>query len=95
VRCVPALCSAEDPVTGLEGWRGVAGGGGQDDAGEFGAGYPGERGLVLVFTTDLKKVEEIGGGGVDGDEIFRGSASGGWKAGDGELVGALGRSDIS
>jgi len=50
---------------------------------------------MLVSPTDLKKVEEIGCGGVDGNEVFGGSGSRGWEAGDGELVGALERSDVS
>jgi len=95
MRCVPALCSAEDSVTRPEGWGGVAGRGGQDDAGELGAGYPGEGRLMLVFAANLKKVEKIGRGGVDCDEVFRGSGSGGWEAGDGEFVRALGRSGVS
>jgi len=46
---------------------------------------------MLVSPTDLKKVEEIGGGGVDGNEVLGGSRSWGWEAGDGEFVGALER----
>lgn len=67
MRCVPALCGTEDSVAGLEGWRGVAGGGGQDNAGEFRAGNPGKRRLMLVLAADLEQVEEIGRGSVDGD----------------------------
>ena len=62
----------------------------ENDAREFGAGDPGEGGLVLVFATDLEEVEEVGCGGVDGDEVFVGLW--GW-AGEGgyfEVVGALG-----
>ena len=50
---------------------------------------------MLVLAADLEKVEEIGRGGVDGDEVFGGSGNGGWEAGDGEFVGALGRSRVS
>ena len=51
-------------ATGKGGW------GAEHDAGEFGTGDPGEGGLVLVFAADLEEVEEVGCGGVDGDEVF-------------------------
>ncbi len=50
-----------DAVCGEGGW------GAEDGAGELGAGDPGEGRLVLVFAPDLEEVEEVGGGGVDGD----------------------------
>lgn len=50
---------------------------------------------MLVLAPDLKQVEEVGRGGMDGDEVFGGSGIGGWEAGDGEFVGALGRSNVS
>lgn len=49
----------------------------------------------MVFAADLKEVEEVGRGGMDGDEVFGGSGIGGWETGDGEFLGALGRSDVS
>jgi len=62
---VAPLGGAEDAVAGAE-TRGREGGG-EDCAGEFGAGDPGEGWLVLVFAADLEEVEEVGCGGVDGD----------------------------
>ena len=61
----------------------------EDNAGEFGAGDPGEGGLVLVFAADLEEVEEVGCGGVDGDEVF--VWLWGWVGEGGyfEVVGAL------
>lgn len=51
----PSLRSAEDAVAEFE-FRGRGRGGreGGNDAGEFGAGDPGEGGLVLVFSLDLE-----------------------------------------
>lgn len=45
---------------------------------------------MLVFAADLEQVEEVGCGGVDGDEVF---VWGGGRVGDGgygQVVGALG-----
>jgi len=44
-----------------------AGGHGEDDARELGAGDPGKGRLMLVFAGDLQEVKEIGRGSVDGD----------------------------
>lgn len=87
MRRVPALRGAEDVVAGMES-RGRRGGR-EDDAGEFGAGYPGQGGLVLVLAADLEEVEEIRGAGVDGDEVLGGGGGGGGEGGDGEVGGAL------
>lgn len=86
----PSLRRAEDAVTELElgrGRRGRRESG--DDAGEFGAGDPGEGGLMLVFPLDLEEVEEVGCGGVNGDLVEVGGGRGGGVCGDGEGGGAL------
>lgn len=46
-------------------------------------------GLELVFALDLEDVEEVGGGGVDLDQVL--VVFGGWigQVGDLELIGAL------
>ena len=67
---IGALGSAKDSVTDFEfvclgGCRS-----GEDGAGEFHAGNPWERRLVLIFALDLEDVEEIGTCGVDLDEVF-------------------------
>jgi hypothetical protein len=86
----PSLRSAEDAVAELKLWRGRRRGRERsDDAGEFGAGDPGERGLVLVFPLDLEEVEEVGCGGVDGDLVEVGGGGGGGVGCDGEGGGAL------
>lgn len=66
VRGEGTLDSAEDAVAGFMKW-GVRGWSRDNGASEFGAGYPRERGLVLVDASDLEQVEEIDGAGVDGD----------------------------
>lgn len=66
-RGVPALRGAEDAVADFVFGGAIGGGGGEDDACEFGAGDPGEGGLMLVFACDLEEVEEIGCGCVDAD----------------------------
>lgn len=87
----PSLRSAEDAVAEFEFWgrrrRGREGG---NDAGEFGAGDPGEGRLVLVFSLDLEEVEEVGCGGVDGDLIEGWGGGGGGVGCDGQGGGALG-----
>lgn len=79
------MAGAEDFVA--DGEFGGRGGGGrwgaEDEAGEFGAGDPGERRLVLVFAADLEQVEEVGCGGVDGDEVFVGRGGWVWDGGYG------------
>jgi hypothetical protein len=45
---------------------------------------------VLVFAADLEEVEEVCGGGVDGDEVFGGFGSWGGEVEDFEVFGALG-----
>jgi hypothetical protein len=40
---------------------------------------------MLVFSADLKEVEEVCCGGVDGDEIFVWGGEGGGEGGDGEV----------
>ena len=95
---ISALRSAKDLVSGFVAGIGVGGRGGpgENDAGELGAGDPGERGLVLIFAADLEKVEEVGCRGVDGDEVFGGF--GGWgcgEGGDGEGGGSLGNGGVS
>ena len=44
---------------------------------------------MLVFTLNLEDVEEIEGGGVDGDEVLRGG--GNWGGDSGDLEGGGGR----
>lgn len=60
----------------------MGGGGrrGEHNAGEFGAGDPGEGRLMLIFATDLEQVEEVGGAGANADEVL--VWGGGW-VGDG------------
>ena len=70
----------------MEGFRGGAGG---HDAGEFGAGDPGEGGLVLVAAADLEEVEEIGARGVDADGVLVGGGGRVGEGGDGEIEGGL------
>lgn len=87
----PPLRGAEDAITELEFRRGRGGGGKRgDDAGEFGAGDPGEGRLVLVFPLDLEEVEEVGCGGVDGDLVEGWGGAGGGVGCNGESGGALG-----
>jgi len=62
----------------------------QDDASKFGAGDPGEGGLVLVFAADLEQVEEVCGRGVDGDEVLVGLGGRGGEGGYFEVFWALG-----
>jgi hypothetical protein len=59
------LRSAEYAVSYAVFWILEGGGNGENNASEFGARDPGERGLMLVFSTDLEEVEKIGRGGVD------------------------------
>lgn len=93
---VAALAGAEDFVADGEFGRGGGGGwGAEDDAGEFGAGDPGQRRLVLVFAPDLEQVEEVGCGGVDGDEVFVRRGGGVWDGGYGQVFGALGVVGVS
>ena len=65
---ITALSSAEDAGTDAVFWRcaGICGDC-ENGTGEFGARYPGEGRLVLVFASDLEEVEEVGCGGVDGN----------------------------
>ncbi len=88
-RGVAALGGTED--AGADGEPGArkAAGGSEDDAGELGARDPREGGLVLVLAGDLEQVEEVGGGGVDGDEVLRGGGGGIGEGGDPEVKGAL------
>lgn len=67
---ISALPAAEDAVANLV--LGRLGGGrrGQDDAGELGTGDPREGGLKLVLAGNLEEVEEVGCGGVYGDEVL-------------------------
>lgn len=69
MRSISALRRPKDSIALLESWSLAGGGGGEDDACELGAGDPGEWRLILVLATDLEKIEEIGRGGVDGNEI--------------------------
>ena len=86
---VAALRGAENAVA--DGELGVREGGrdGEDGAGELGAGDPGEGGLVLVFAADLEQVEEVGGGGVDGEEVLCWRGRRGGEGGDQEVGGRL------
>lgn len=59
--CVGALGGAEDAVAGFEAVVVSFIGDGEDCAGEFVAGCPGEFGLVLVFSGNLEEVEEVCG----------------------------------
>jgi hypothetical protein len=45
---------------------------------------------VLVFAADLEQVKEVGGRGVDGDEVFIGFGDGREEVEDFEVLGALG-----
>jgi hypothetical protein len=45
---------------------------------------------VLVFAADLEQVKEVGGRGVDGDEVFVGFGDGRGEVEDFEVFGALG-----
>jgi hypothetical protein len=69
---VAALRGAEDFVAdGVVGASfGRGGGDGGDYATEFGAGDPGEGRLVLIFSADLEKVEEVRCGAVDADCVL-------------------------
>lgn len=49
---------------------------------------------MLVFTSDLEQVEEVCGGGVDGDKVFVGLWGGRGEVEDFEIFGALGRVSI-
>lgn len=90
MRGVAAVAGAEDPVADVEFWGlGLVGGDGEDHAGEFGAGDPGQGGLVLVFAPDLEQVEEVGCGGVDGDQVLGGVGSGTGEGVYGEVLWAL------
>jgi hypothetical protein len=51
----------------LESWGTGAARHGEHGASKFGAGDPGQWGLVLIFAGDLEEVEEVGCAGVDGD----------------------------
>ena len=44
---------------------------------------------MLVFSADLEQVEEVGGGGVDGDEVACWGGGKGGEGGDGEVLGSL------
>jgi hypothetical protein len=44
---------------------------------------------VLVFAADLEQVEEVGGRGVDGDEVLSGFGVGRGEVEDFEVFGAL------
>lgn len=61
----------------------------QNTAGEFHAGYPWERRLVLVFALDLEDVEEVCAGGVDFNEVFVFCWGGCGQVGYFEVKGAL------
>jgi hypothetical protein len=90
---IPALTRAKHLVAGLKLRRLAARKrcrGLQDDARELGAGNPGKCGLVLVFAADLEQVKEVGGRGVDGDEVFVGFGDGRGEVEDFEVFGALG-----
>ena len=65
MRGVSALCGAEDFVSFLESGGRIRIWGGEDDASELATGDPGKRWLVLIFSTDLEEVEEIGCGRVN------------------------------
>lgn len=87
---VTALRGAEDLVADLVFLvLGAIAGRGGDDAGELGAGDPGEGRLVLVFAADLEQVVEVGGGGVDGNGVLVGLRVGVREGGDLEVEGAL------
>ncbi len=45
---------------------------------------------MLVFTADLEEIEEVGCGGVDGDEVLIWRGFGGGQSGDSEFLWALG-----
>lgn len=51
--------------------------------------------LVLVFALALEDVEEVGGGGVDLDEVLVGLGHGVWDVGDSELRGVLIKCSVS
>lgn len=92
-RRVPALARPEDAIPRFE--RRVRRGRGrgrgrEDDAGELAAGDPGEGRLGLVPAPDLEEVEEVGGGGADGDEVFVRGRGRVREGGDDEVAGALG-----
>lgn len=90
MRRVAALAGAEYLVAHIEFWGpSLVRGDGEHDAGEFGTGNPGESGLVLVFAPDLEEVEEVGCGGVDGDQVLGGIRSGRWEGVYGEVLWAL------
>lgn len=90
MRRVAALTGAEDLVADIELWGpSFVGGHGEDNTGELGAGDPGERWLVLVFAADLEEVEEVGCGGVDGDQVLGGIRSGSGEGVYGEILWAL------
>ena len=59
------------------------------DAGEFGACYPGEGRLVLVFSGYLEEVEEVGAAGVDVDCVLVGFGGRVGECGDKEFGGSL------
>lgn len=86
--CVAALGGAEDGVAGAEFWGGGRRGAGEDYAGEFCSGCPGEGGLMLVFSADLEEVEEVCGAGFDGDEVLVCCGDGVGDGGDAEGEGA-------
>lgn len=86
--CVAALGGAEDGVAGKEFWGGGRGRAGEDYAGEFCSGCPGEGGLMLVFSADLEEVEEVCGAGFDGDEVLVCCGDGVGDGGDAEGEGA-------
>ena len=47
---------------------------------------------MLVFSADLEEVEEVGCGGMDGDEVFVWLGRRGGEFGDGEVVRSLRKS---
>lgn len=87
---ISALRSTKDSIPDFE-FVGCAGRGGscQDSAGEFHAGDPWERRLVLVFTLDLEDVEEVCACGVDFDEVFVCCRGRGGQVGYFEVEGSL------
>lgn len=89
MRGVSALSGTKDSVPIFESWRRIRGRGGEDDAGKFATGDPWERWLVLVFTADLKEVEEIGSGCVNCDQVLVGRRGRIGEGGDDEVSRAL------
>lgn len=89
---VAALAGAEDLVTGLV--LGLLAAGErcrrlQNDARKLGAGNPRQRRLVLVLAADLEQVKEVGGRGVNSNQVLIGLGRRSGQLNDLELFWAL------